>query len=95
MELNQVGYNNYIVNLKNKIYKLLPLREENMDWQKHLETLILEIKGLNSLLGESALFISLLAKLQALLIEQTDFTTYRKTVFECLSTLESLNRYGR
>ena len=35
--------------LKNKTYKLLPLREEKLQWEKHLETILIEISGFNSI----------------------------------------------
>ena len=36
--------------ITNQIYKLLPSREEGLDWQKPLETLIEELSGLDRLL---------------------------------------------
>ena len=34
----------------NQIYKLLPLREEEEDWEKPLSTLMEELAGMNNLL---------------------------------------------
>ena len=50
---DRYGYNfptktivEYLVVMKNNIYKLLPLREEGGQWQKYLESLLeLELKG--------------------------------------------------
>ena len=40
-----------IVNISkiiNQIYKLLPTREEGSDWQKPLETLIIQVAGMSN-----------------------------------------------
>jgi hypothetical protein len=76
--------------LTNQLWKLIPMREHDEDWQKQLRTVITEIVGLNEIfIGPS--FIQLLSKLEALLIEETDFDFYRKTVFECISLLRDVN----
>ena len=33
--------------LTNQLWKLIPMKENNEDWQKQLQTLIIEISGLN------------------------------------------------
>lgn len=91
LQLKETGYKNYLNSIKNRVYKLLPLREEGTEWKKHLETLLYEVMGLNDLLGEEALFISLIAKLQSLNYVQLNFALYRKTIFECLSIIEGLD----
>ena len=35
--------------LLNQVYKLLPSREEGIDWEKQLDTVIIEIAGLNEI----------------------------------------------
>ena len=39
--------------LGNQIFKLLPMREEDKDWRKPLETLIIELLGMGNLAGRS------------------------------------------
>jgi hypothetical protein len=76
--------------LTNQIYKLLPTREEGGDWLKLLETITLEITGMDSLLlGMHDKLFPLMCKLEALAVlgEELNFMTYRKTVFECLSLI--------
>ena len=69
------------------------MREHEEDWQKQLKTVIIEIVGLNEMfMGPS--FIQLLSKLEGLLIEETDFDFYRKTVFECISLLREIDYHG-
>lgn len=80
----------YNKKLKNDIFKLLPLKEEYLDWEKHLSTIMLELKGLDSLLeSNNVKLISILAKLEGLKFT-VEFFEYRKTVFEVLSLLDKL-----
>ena len=78
--------------LTNQVFKLLPSREENGDWKTPLENIILELVGMDSLLGHNAIFFSLMCKLEALLTltEEDDFLMFRKTIFECLSIMNRL-----
>jgi len=38
-----------ITRLTNQIWKLIPMKENNEDWKKQLNTVILEIAGLNEI----------------------------------------------
>lgn len=75
--------------LCNQTYKLLPLREENKDWEKINNTIIIEIKGLIKILSlsQQSQIFSILCKLEGLkdLTADEDFLLFRKTVFECLN----------
>ena len=35
--------------LTNQLWKLIPMREHNEDWQKQLNTVLIEIAGLNEI----------------------------------------------
>ena len=79
--------------ITNQIYKLLPSREEGLDWQKPLETLIEELSGLDRLLlYDTPTFLTLLCKLEGLfyLTSNDDFFLFRRTIFECLNILNSM-----
>ena len=84
------------INLKkltNQIYKLLPNREENIDWQAPLTTIIEEIAGMARLLNfRQDILFALLSKLEGLftLTKEEDFSLYRRTIFECLNLLSTL-----
>ena len=78
----------------NQIYKLLPLREEGQDWKKPLQTVLQELAGMQRLfLGqqEQSFFI-LLSKLEGMniLVDDEQFSLYRRTIFECLSLLNQI-----
>lgn len=81
-----------IKKLTNQIYKLLPNREENIDWQTPLTTVIEEIGGMSRLLENHEVLFTLLCKLEGLftLTGEDDFFLYRRTIFECLNLLSTL-----
>ena len=77
--------------LTNQLWKIIPMRENEEDWNAHLETLIIELAGLNELSSNAdEKFLILLSKLKGLNIEDTSFQLYRKTVFECISLLREM-----
>lgn len=81
--------------LTNQIYKLLPEREEELDWRNPLDTIILEFAGMDRLLiDEHDILFPLLCKLEGLriLIEPEDFHMFRRTIFECLSLCDKLKK---
>ena len=74
----------------NQIYKLLPDREEGIDWKAPLETILVELSGMSSLLvDQQVTFFPLLCKLEGLnkLTGEKDFFSYRRTIFEALNLL--------
>ena len=50
VEINNEVIIKELKKITNLIYKLLPSREENIDWEKPLETIIEELAGMNRLL---------------------------------------------
>lgn len=71
------------------------MKEHDEDWKKQLDTVSIEIAGLNSLIIEdfSSQFLQLLLKLEGLK-QQLDisFEIYRKTVFEMINLLQGLKQ---
>ena len=76
--------------LTNQLWKLIPMREHEEDWPKQLDTVILEIAGMNEIFMDPQ-FLQLLCKLEGLKTQDTNFELYRKTVFESISLLQELN----
>lgn len=89
MHIDEIDFELYLISLKNKIYKLLPLKEEKLEWDKYLNTILVELSGLNSLFPNQPLLLSLLSKLEGL-YRLEDFMLYRRTIFECLNIVEEL-----
>ena len=89
----EFSYEDISANVKrmtNQLWKLIPMREHEEDWQKQLDTVILELVGLNEIFI-GPLFLQMLSKLEGLRVSETNFELYRKTVFECISLLQELN----
>ena len=89
MAVDKIDLDVYLTGMKNKIYKLLPLREESLEWGKYLTTILIELNGLNELLSNQIYLLSLLAKLEGL-YKLEDFMLYRRTIFECLNLIDEL-----
>lgn len=80
----------------NQVYKLLPLREEGENWQKLLQTIIQQLVGLQRLFldQQEESFLILLCKLEGLniLVQEEQFSLYRRIIFECLSLLSEMKQ---
>lgn len=75
----------------NQIFKLLPMREEEKDWRKPLETLIIELLGMSNLFSDQRELLSLVCKLEGLKdVDDIDFFLYRRTIFECCSLVNDI-----
>ena len=89
-KIREEDYEKNVQRLTNQLWKLIPMREHEEDWEKQLDTVIIEIVGLNEIFINPS-FIQLLSKLEALRAEEIEFELYRKTVFECISLLRGIN----
>jgi hypothetical protein len=92
-EINNAAIAKELKRLTNLIYKLLPSREENVDWGKPLETIIEELAGMDRLLiDQHEILFPLLSKLEGLftLTEVDDFALFRRSIFECLGAMNTL-----
>lgn len=75
--------------LINQLWKILPMRENNEDWEKQLQTVLDEIVGLNEIFYDKLCFLILLSKLESL-FKIEDFMDFRKTLFESINLLDGL-----
>jgi hypothetical protein len=83
--------NTNINRLTNQMWKLIPMRENEENWLAQLDTILLELSGLNGLSeNTSEQLLILLSKLQGLKEYEVEFQIYRKTVFECISLLREM-----
>lgn len=91
IDINEEIIKNNLLRIIKQIYKLLPMREEGVDWVKPLETIMVELAGVKRLMvGVSEEnFLTLFSKLEGLftLTRQEDFMLYRRMIFECLGLL--------
>ena len=68
------------------------MKEHEEDWTKQIDTVIIEIVGLNEVFNNKLIvLLQILSKLEGLkLTENIQFNIYRKTVFESISLLQEL-----
>lgn len=80
--------------LINQLWKLIPMRENQEDWQEHLNILIEEISGLIAIYNYNYKGLILLSKLEGLTSDvcEDNFMIYRKTVFRCIDLLAQVLR---
>ena len=82
-----------ITRLTNQIWKLIPMKENNEDWEKQLDTVNLEIAGLGVIFAAKPQFLTLRAKLEGIKTQPNiEFELSRKTVFECLTLLTDMRK---
>lgn len=87
---SQEAFEKNITRLTNQMWKLIPMKENDEDWEKQLNTVILEIAGLNKIFIEDPQFLQLLSKLEGIKDKNPEFNLYRKTVFESIGLLRGL-----
>ena len=75
--------------LTNQLWKLIPMREHDEDWKKQLDTVIIEIAGLNEIFSGPQ-FLQVLSKLEGLKVSDTSFELYRRTIFESISLIQGM-----
>lgn len=80
---------NTLDRMTSQTFKLLPMREEDQEWIKPLETLSLELLGLSAIFPENPSLFSALCKMEGMreLGNKMDFMAYRRTIFEICGLL--------
>ena len=78
------GYKN---KLKNRLYGLLCEREKNGEWEKFLDTIIIELIGFGEE-NKTINYYALLGKIQSLRFLSYEY--FRKTIFECMNLINGL-----
>ena len=81
-DLTFEGYRN---KLKGRLYGLLCEKEKNGEWEKFLDSILIELEGLGS---NSINWWPLIGKLSSL--RHLSYDYFRKTVFECMNLVGGL-----
>lgn len=71
--------------LKGRLYGLLCEKEKNGDWEKFLDSIIIELQGLGA---NSINYWALIGKLQSL--HYLSYEYFRKTIFESMNLIGGL-----
>lgn len=74
----------YLNKFRNKLYGLLCEREKNGEWEKFLDTLLIELSGFSE--EEKTInYLILYYKLSSL--RYLDYKYFRSTIFECMNLI--------
>lgn len=80
-------FNGYKNKLKGRLYGLLCEKEKNGEWEKFLDSIIIELLGLGP---NSINYWALMGKLQSL--HYLSYESFRKTVFESMNLIGGLEQ---
>ena len=84
-----VTFDGYKNKLKGRLYGVLCEKEKNGEWEKFLDSIIIELVGL----GPKCInYWPLIGKLSALKILSYEY--FRRTIFECMNLVGSLELSG-
>lgn len=88
-KMSDVTLEGYKSKLKGRLYGLLCEKEKNGEWEKFLDTIVIEIRGLEPE-ERSINYWALLAKLQSL--RYLSYEYFRKTIFECMNLVGDIEQ---
>lgn len=83
--LSDITFESYKNKLKGRLYGLLCEKEKNGEWEKFLDSIIIELQGLGP---NSINYWPLMGKLHSLRFLSYDY--FRRTVFECMNLIGGL-----
>lgn len=83
--MSDVTFDGYKNKLKGRLYGLLCEKEKNGEWEKFLDSIIIELQGLGA---DSINWWPLMGKLHMLKYLSYDY--FRKTIFECMNLVGGL-----
>ena len=81
----------YKDNMKKKLYGLLREREKDGEWEKFLDTVLIELLGYSDN-SKTINYYTLVSKLVA--CRYLSYKYYRKTIFECMNLFDRIDIYG-
>ena len=81
----------YSDKLKGKLFGLLKEREKRGEWESFLETIEIELLGLEEELA-SISYYTLCAKIKSL--KYLRYSYFRKTIFDCMNLIDGIYRTG-
>lgn len=84
-------YSGYLEKLKSKLFGLLREREKQREWEKFLDTILIELYGFPTL-AKTINYYILYYKLSSL--KYLDYSYFRKTIFECMNLVDNLDKSG-
>ena len=92
IEIADDAVSSNLFRIGNQIFKLLPMREEDKDWIKPLQTLFIELLGMANIFPDQRELIQVCSKMRGLEEEgeAIDFKLFRRTIFECCGIVSKM-----
>ena len=85
---------NYLKILISKIFKILPMKEQNVDTVNvHIDSLLMELMGYTALFEEmhnDARLVTVICTLKALNETDIPHSAYKREIFKCIKCIEQL-----
>ena len=78
-------FEGYLNKLKGRLYGLLCEKEKDGEWEKFLDSIIIELEGLGA---NSINYWAIIGKLNSL--RHLSYEYFRKTIFECMNLVGGL-----
>ena len=78
--LSDETFDGYKRKMKGRLYGVLCEKEKNGEWEKFLESIIIQLEGLGA---NSINYWALIGKLNSL--KHLNYDYFRKTIFECMN----------
>lgn len=88
IDRTEIVKNAYKDKMKSKLYGLLCEREKNGEWEKFLDTILIELMGYKEE-NKTIDYYSLYNKLAA--CRYLSYKHYRKTIFECMELFDRID----
>lgn len=85
IDKNEIIVEAYREKMKKKLYGLLREREKEGEWEKYLDTILIELLGYDED-HKTIEYYTLYSKLAA--CRYLSFKYYRKTIFECMNLFD-------
>ena len=77
--------------LTNQLWKLIPMKENNENWKKQINQVLIEIVGLQNLFENKIDLLIIISKLEGLREYDLDFKDFRSLVFSVITLLSETN----
>lgn len=85
--LSNETFDGYKRKMKGRLYGVLCEKEKNGEWEKFLDSIIIQLEGLGA---NSINYWSLIGKLNSL--KRLNYDYFRKTIFQCMNLVGVLNK---
>lgn len=84
-------YSGYLNKMKNRLFGLLCEKEKQGEWEKFLDTILIELMGFSDN-SKGINYYILFYKISSL--KYLDYSYFRRTIFECMNLVDSLEMPG-